>query len=247
MPQSLVKFAIVAAPRSGSNMLCTLLNGHPQVLCHHELFNPTGIFYALDLRESSFSVGTMADRDADPVAFLRRVWQQPLGRSRVGFKTTWRQNPAVYESILSDPEINIILLRRANKVKSYVSFLVATQTGAWEAYHGQTPGTARVSVSVDVMLEHIRFNDAYYRETEERLACAGKSPLRLTYEDLLSDEEHHKLFGFLGIRGMEWSGSAICSVKQTPADLTGVILNFDEVARALEGSELREQMTSIAP
>jgi LPS sulfotransferase NodH len=28
---------ILAAPRTGSNLLCTLLNSHPDVLCHHEL------------------------------------------------------------------------------------------------------------------------------------------------------------------------------------------------------------------
>ena len=30
-------------------MLCTLLGSHRDVLCHHELFNPDGAYYALVL------------------------------------------------------------------------------------------------------------------------------------------------------------------------------------------------------
>ena len=36
------RFVILAAPRSGSNLLCTLLDSHPEILCHHEVFNPVG-------------------------------------------------------------------------------------------------------------------------------------------------------------------------------------------------------------
>ena len=32
-------------------MLCTLLGSHPEILCHHEVFNPSGIFYALYYRD----------------------------------------------------------------------------------------------------------------------------------------------------------------------------------------------------
>ena len=39
---STTRFVILAAPRSGSNLLCTLLNSHPEILCHHEVFNPVG-------------------------------------------------------------------------------------------------------------------------------------------------------------------------------------------------------------
>ena len=65
-----VRFAIVAAPRTGSNMLCTMLNAHPEILCHHEIFNPAGIHYALDHRDGQFELGSMAERDRYPTAFL---------------------------------------------------------------------------------------------------------------------------------------------------------------------------------
>src|SRR4051794_40219654 len=60
------RFVILAAPRTGSNMLVTLLGSHPDVLCHHELFNDTGIYYAVPLRGGGFDLGTMEDRLHDP-------------------------------------------------------------------------------------------------------------------------------------------------------------------------------------
>jgi len=65
-----VRFVIFAAPRTGSNLLCGLLNAHPDILCHHGLFNPGGVHWARDRRGS----GGVADRDRDPVAFLDSVW-----------------------------------------------------------------------------------------------------------------------------------------------------------------------------
>lgn len=58
-PGTPTRFVILAASRTGSNMLCAILDWHPAVLCHHELFNPTGIYYALPLRDGDFSLGTL--------------------------------------------------------------------------------------------------------------------------------------------------------------------------------------------
>jgi LPS sulfotransferase NodH len=71
------RFVILAAPRTGSNWLCSLLNSHPDVLCHHELFNPSGVFYALGHRDGALDLGTPEERDRRPLAFL-----EPSGGTR---------------------------------------------------------------------------------------------------------------------------------------------------------------------
>src|SRR6516225_7630935 len=97
-----LRFVILAAPRTGSNMLCTLLNSHPEILCHHEIFNHAGIFYALPLRDRGFSLGALEERDRHPLAFLERVWQTSCGYRCVGFKTTRGQNEQVLQALLND-------------------------------------------------------------------------------------------------------------------------------------------------
>src|SRR5207249_4299870 len=104
------RFVILAAPRTGSNMLCTILDSHPAILCHHEIFNPDGIFYALRLRDGSFSLGSMEDRRRAPLDFLARVWEADLGHAYIGFKMTHRQNPVVFDAVVNDPGVKKIVL-----------------------------------------------------------------------------------------------------------------------------------------
>lgn len=63
------RFVILAAPRSGSNLLCTLLHSHSEILCHHEVFNPSGIYYALEYRDGSLNLGTIDEREQAPLSF----------------------------------------------------------------------------------------------------------------------------------------------------------------------------------
>ena len=70
----MTRFVILAVPRTGSNLLCTLLNSHPQILCHHEIFNPAGVFAAPDYTGSDLKVDQLGERDDDEPGFLQRVW-----------------------------------------------------------------------------------------------------------------------------------------------------------------------------
>ena len=135
----MMQFVILAAPRTGSNLLCTLLQSHPDVLCHHELFNPNDIFYALPLRSSQFTLGSMSFRDQQPDAFLDRTWNRNLNYSTVGFKMTHRQHLAAFKTVCSDQRIHKIVLKRDARLKTYVSRLIAEQSGVWEDYQRCPP------------------------------------------------------------------------------------------------------------
>ena len=80
------RFVILAAPRTGSNMLCTMLDSHPSILCHHEVYNPKGIRLALSRRNTDFTLGTITERECAPEQFLERIWSEDRGYSCVGFK-----------------------------------------------------------------------------------------------------------------------------------------------------------------
>ena len=95
-----IRVVVLAAPRTGSNLLCTLLNSHSDVLCHHEIFNPEGIFYAITHRDGSLDLGSIQARDRAPLAFLDRVWQAHEGKACVGFKMTRGQNEQVLRQSL---------------------------------------------------------------------------------------------------------------------------------------------------
>jgi LPS sulfotransferase NodH len=238
-----VRFVIVAARRTGSNLLCTLLGSHPDVLCHHELFNPGGIFYALPLRDGDFSLGTLAERAADPLAFLTRVWAESLGKRCVGFKMTRGQDPLVLDALFADAKVRVIVLRRANRIKAFVSEVRAEAAKRWEVYDPADLDSARPRVRVDprVLDSYIAENEAFYAEVNAALARCGRPALRVTYERLFRNDEQRRILDFLGLPadGVALTAS---SVKQNSCDLRDLIDNYDALVHELTGTALAGEL-----
>lgn len=239
------RFVILAAPRTGSNLLCTLLNAHPDVLCHHEVFNPGGIYYALDCRDGTLDLGSQADRDRDPIAFLDRLWRAPLGRRCVGFKWTRGQDEQVLQTVLADAGVRKIVLRRRNRIKTFVSEKIAQRTGQWEVYRradlvGERPPIRVARADLEA---HIAENERLYSRLETVLVRSSQSPLEITYERLLDPAESRRLFAALGVETRVEARPA--SVKQNPTDLRQLVENFGELAHWLAGSELEAELHAL--
>jgi len=237
------RFIILAAPRTGSNLLCTLLNSHPEVLCHHELFNPAGIFYALDHRDGSLQLGSMAERDREPFAFLQRVWETMEGASCVGFKMTRGQNEAVMRGLIEDPGVLKIVLYRRNRLKTFVSELIARQTDQWEAYAGDklASDTPKLHVDAGALKEHSALNEGFYEDIRRSLQTGHQPCIEMFYENIFSRSEHVRMLEFLGV---EPNGTRLAhaSIKQNDSDLRSLIENFQELESALEGSGYLDEL-----
>ena len=232
------RFVILAAPRTGSNLLCTLLNSHPEVLCHHELFNPNGIFYALEYRDGSLDLGSMEARDREPFEFLQRVWDHPQGSFCVGFKMTRGQDRTIMQKLIEDPGVLKILLYRRNRLKTFISEQLARQTDRWEAYAREELATVtpRLHVDVESFKAHCNINESFYQGIEDALRSGQQPWIETAYEDVLTDPEHVRLLEFLGT-GETRIKLTHSSVKQSDTDLRTHIENYRELERALEGSE----------
>ena len=242
------RFAVLAAPRTGSNWLCSMLDSHPEILCHHELFNPAGIHVALSWRGGAVDVesvlGTQAERDRAPLAFLERAWSRPRGCRAVGFKLNRGQNEAAFAAVLADRGVRKILLRRDNRLKTFVSERIAARTGLWESYPDspRSDGQVRIRVDLGELRRHIGENRAYYDSLTAELA--GQEVLAVRYEDLVTSAgAWQSVFDFLGVGTAELRAE---TRKQNATDLRQVILNFDEVAAALQGTELEAELHALS-
>jgi hypothetical protein len=226
-------------------MLCGLLNSHPEIVCHHELFNAEFISYALDCRDGDFSLGCLEERDRDPLAFLRRVWQEKRGRPLVGFKFCRGQPDEVLRALLQDGGVAKIVLKRRNRIKTFVSVLMSQTTGQWEVYNEAEliRERPRVQVSTEELHRNISLNDEFYRTVETALAGSGQEYLGVYYEDLADDRERRRLLKFLKV-APDVSVLRVPSVKQNPTDLRRIVANFDELSRALGGTDLAAELTS---
>lgn len=236
-----VRFVIFAAPRTGSNLLCSLLNAHPDVLCHHGLFNPGGIHWARGWREGEVPSGDLAERDRDPDAFLATVWASYDGARAVGFKMNRDENEDALNVLLHDPGVKKILLRRRNRVRTYVSEEIARLTGVWESFDTPTEGTMpAVRVEPDDLARHGALNAGYYARIEDALRATGQSSLDTYYEALTDPGEVAGILSFLGIEAQVPLPAA--SHKRGTADLGAMVENFDELAAALRGTALLDDL-----
>jgi LPS sulfotransferase NodH len=246
MPPAPARFVILNAPRTGSNFLCTVLNSHPAILCHHEIFNPHVIGVARHLQNGDFCLGTMEERERDPIEFLERVWRASLGRRAVGFKLCLWQHEAAYRSVLSDPVVRKIVLKRRSRVRTFVSLLLARQTGEWVVYDDRGAPAPRPKVHVDreALLDNDTLHRRYYDETERALRDSGQDYALLWYEDLFSTREIERALDFLGVEGPPALPHGQTR-KLAPLSLKDVISNFDSLSEALRGSELEPELHDL--
>ncbi len=236
------RFVIVAAPRTGSNWLCTLLDSHPDVLCHREIFNPDGLHTALSWPEP-LALGTLAERDRDPAAVLRRVWEADCGRAAVGFKLNRESTPAAFALALDERNARKLVLRRHNRVRTCVSEALAARSGVWESLEGgpASPAQGTLRLEVGALRAHAERNRRYYEGVTARLSQSGQAWLETRYERLHEPREQARLLAFLGL-----SASAVAlrgaTRRQNPRPLRALLENYASLREELRGSGFEDEL-----
>lgn len=237
MAEAARRFVILSARRSGSNLLCTLIDSHPDALCHHELFNPRGVFTALDLRDTPTPLHDIAARERDPIAYLAQVWRYARGHACVGFKMTPGQHPDILRTVLDDVGVAKIVLRRSNPLRALVSERIAEITGRWEAYAGEAGSGARPRVHIerDELDRHVQRVEAFHAGLTDAMQRSGQQWLELRYESLFDAVEQERLCAFLGLSPRALQAR---SVRQNPEPLEHLLDNADALRRSLASTPL---------
>lgn len=240
---SLTRFVIFAVPRTGSNWLCSLLNSHPEILCHHEIFNPERIIYSTSCRDGQLNFGSVQQRDEDPLSVYRQIWKHPLGHSVLGFKLNRGQNQIIFNQVLAEPEVKKIILKRNNRVKTFVSEMIAEQTKEWESYPWSERKQRKVAIHVDenALQRHIETNQRYFDQITETLENSNQPYLELSYEKLASPEEQRRILDFLCISQLEIQLTAMTS-KQNSCNLRDLVTNFEELVEFLQDTDLKAEL-----
>ena len=198
----------------------------------------------MDYQGDLLDVGTLQERDDAPLDFLELVWRS--GDASVGFKWTRGQNEQVLTTVLNDTAVSKIILRRRNRVKTFVSERIAQLTNQWEVYSKDDLIMPRPQITVDPqdLLQHIALNEQFYEELMEPLARPGQSYLELEYESLFDRSVQDRTFEFLGVDRPN-NGPTADSVKQNPNDLRESIVNFAELSEQLASAELTRELHEL--
>lgn len=223
-------FVILAAKRTGSNLLEAGINQIPGVACHGELFNPgfigregVTVWEGIDL----------SSRFRRPERVLERM--QTLSPGQInGFRLFAQHDQRILDHVLADRRCAKIILRR-RPLAAYLSTLQAESTGQWRVGHKATQRIVKVAFDADAFEAYAADTESWYRRMEERIRVSGQSFFPIRYEECKDADILNGIAGYLGAEG-RLERVEERTLRQNPVSLAERIDNFDEFRRYLERS-----------
>jgi LPS sulfotransferase NodH len=223
--QKFDSFVMFAAMRTGSNFLEANLNAMQGVTCHGEVFNPTFIGKS---NQVEFMGLSLADRAADPMAFIRTMRAGTQGLS--GFRYFHDHDPRVFDAVLEDPLCAKIVLTR-NPIESYVSLKIAQQTGQWKLTNVNKIKTAQAHFDRAEFEAHLTDLQDFQMKIMHGLQVTGQAAFYIDYDDINDLDVLNGLAAFLGVSVLENLDNSL--KKQNPEEISQKVLNVDEMERVL--------------
>ncbi|MCJ8138364.1 sulfotransferase family protein [Falsirhodobacter halotolerans] len=218
-------FVLFAGMRTGSNFLEANLNAFDGLTCHGEVFN-SGFMGKLGQTEM-FGID-IAARDRDPHTVLAAM---KTGEGLQGFRQFQDHDTRITQAVLDDPTCAKIILTR-NPLESYVSLLIARETGQWKLTHAGKARGAKVVFNAPGFVAHVEGLGRFYADILHRLQVSGQTAFHIDYEDVQDVAVLNGLAKFLGIpaRLQELDGKL---KKQNPDPLADKVENPKAVEEAL--------------
>ena len=222
------RFAIVSNARTGSNYLLDGLRTSPAVRMYHEIF-----------ASHNRTVG----KDFENI--LSTVYQYESNSTRlVGFKVFYNHlTNEEWEKLVKCKELKIIHLTRRNRLRTVISLEIAFKTGRWTNASNKE-GLKERRVSLDPVKLIKRLEQIEEGEAATRARFYDRPVLEVVYEDLVrSPREGFEAVGaYLGVDGID--PGKIRLKRQNPERLEQLIINYHEVATALQNTRFAEYLGS---
>jgi hypothetical protein len=218
-------FVVLAEMRTGSNFLEANLNAIPGVACHGELFNP--VFVGRANLDAMFGVD-LPTRNADPLAMLAAM---RAGPGLNGFRLFHDHDPRVTAAVLADPTCAKVVLTR-NLAESYVSLLIARETGQWKLTQAKRLKQAKVTFDAAEFTDLAERLQAQQVLILRQLQVTGQTAFWLDYEDIGLLEVMNGLAAYLGVEGRLSAIDSTLKV-QNPEPLRDKVTNPEAMEAAL--------------
>ena len=217
------KFIVLSTARTGSNLLLSLLESHPQIYVRGE------ILAKLEGR--------------DPVRVLSGIWRrQPRSVRAAGFKIFYYhpiddKSNRIWEMLAQMEDLHVVHLKRRNKLRTLVSEKLAHKTHNWKGTNvgAQIEGNGKsVTISIDLLTKEIEQIEKWELNGDNIFAASHM--ITVWYEDLVRDPETEirKITDFLHVQPHV---PKTFLKKQNPEPLRTLLTNYDELQSAMLGTK----------
>lgn len=219
-------FVILAAMRTGSNLLEAHLNQLDDIHCNGEAFNPhfIGRVKSTDLLGIS-----LEQRDDDPQRLLGAI-RRALGGLH-GFRYFQDHDPRILTTVLDDPKCAKVILTR-NPLDSYLSLKIVRKTKQWQLKNIKRRLAEHVEFEAAEFRDYLENLRAYTHRLHHRLQITGQSAFHINYDDLNQLDVLNGLAAWLGAASrLDRLDDTL--KPQNPEPAFAKVTNPDEMQRSL--------------
>jgi len=232
-------FVILAAMRTGSNLLQSNLNQFKDILCLGELFNRSFVGVNIPGKSNKAFAGyaraDVESRDRDEMLFFDRVYAEAKGKV-FGFRMFSGQNDRLLDIILKNDNCRKAILKR-NALDSFISLQIANKSSRWLSRKSERVQDDTVSFSMKKFLQYVDGNEKFYRYCESVIRETGQEYYEIRYEQLKDLDELNRLAQFIGSQRRK-SQIKEKIYKQTLPGLAHKVVNYDAMIQALKDEGL---------
>ena len=223
------KFVIYGQGRTGSELLCSLLDSHPKIQCDKEILAHHVFFPKL------FIKGKYLACNQDAYGFKVKIYQ---------LQDVQKLEPRKFMTELLNDDWKIVHIKRNNILRQAISWQVAEQR---KQYHvkskNQKLSTEKVTIDCNLLLEHMKYREMYQKTDEKVLE--NLPYLTVVYEeDLLPESKHQatvdKICDYLNIASVLVKTNF---VRLTPDKLSELIENYEEFVNVIAQSKYAKFLT----
>jgi hypothetical protein len=239
---------MVCAARTGSTMLRWMLDSHPDICCHGEVFG-SGINLVGINKKLNPPIYQMLNeiKDQKPVRFLFDFVLYPGSYKAVGVKIKYEELglpkwKAVFNAVVADRSIRIIHLTRENHLKRYISNYIATHITYVNVIfdEGQQPVVQPVTLSPELCIEDIIATEK--AENKFREYFKNHRVFDISYEQLIDikDKKLNDLQHFLGVTPTKLQ---IKTKKVISDNLKDLLANYSDFQSAFIGTRFERYLS----
>lgn len=217
------RFIILSRSRTGSYLLVSFLNSHPNIRSQGEILRSAKGQPHIDIIEAAFG-------------------REPRSIRAKGFKIFYYHpngdnGKAIWNHLVGMDGLHVLHLKRRNVLRTLISREIATNQGVWKTSDPGSFDQARrkqVSFTVDELATGFAKTRQWERDGD---ALFRDHPLlSIHYEDLVADTEatFRRVTDFLGVPFVQPRTSL---VRQNPETVRDLVSNYEELRAAFSGTE----------
>ena len=220
-----VPFIVLTRSRTGSNMLISMLDSHPNIRAEGELFRD------LNPKFSGLALNLVFSRQ--PRHVRASGFKIFYGHARKGGATS------VWDKLERMDRLSVIHLKRENILRALVSDRIARDQGVWLTKSPKDLPKQCKRIKLSVAEAEREFNLTRLHELEGDRRFSAHPRLEVYYENLVSDipATFKKVTEFFCVPYVE---PRIQLHKQNPEPLKDLLVNYDELKAAFSGTDWQQ-------